>query len=258
MPNDDKIEAQCKAIYEDVIKSEGLKLVGWRSVPVVNEVVGRFAKATQPRIWQVVIEGKAGMVGDDFERELFIVRRQVEREKNAKLPADVAFDFYTCSLSTRTIVYKVRLIASPQRRADSRQQPVLVSVVSPVISAAAGQQTVSPAGADRAGMCVLCVYTQGMLRSVVLGAFYKDLRNPLYDTSFAIYHRRFSTNTTPKWPLAQPMRVLGHNGEAQVDLTGLIGWKMSDNSRQARQKHQQIDKQAPGSMRTDGGSRSPP
>ena len=57
---------------------------------------------------------------------------------------------------------------------------------------------------------------QGMLRSVVVGAYYKDLRNTDFETSFAIYHRRFSTNTTPKWPLAQPMRVLGHNGEPQA------------------------------------------
>ncbi len=51
-----------------------------------------------------------------------------------------------------------------------------------------------------------------MLRSAVLGQFYKDLQDPLYKTPFAIYHRRYSTNTTPKWPLAQPMRCLGHNG----------------------------------------------
>ena len=31
--------------------------------------------------------------------------------------------------------------------------------------------------------------------------------------NFVIYHRRFSTNTNPRWPLAQPMRVVGHNGE---------------------------------------------
>ena len=53
---------------------------------------------------------------------------------------------------------------------------------------------------------------QGMLRSVVVGQYYKDLKNEMYDTSFAVYHRRFSTNTNPRWPLAQPMRVLGHNG----------------------------------------------
>ncbi|KAG5555958.1 hypothetical protein RHGRI_006560 [Rhododendron griersonianum] len=54
---------------------------------------------------------------------------------------------------------------------------------------------------------------KGMLRSEVLGRFYSDLQNDLYKSPFAIYHRRYSTNTSPRWPLAQPMRLLGHNGE---------------------------------------------
>ncbi|KAE9465846.1 hypothetical protein C3L33_02240, partial [Rhododendron williamsianum] len=54
---------------------------------------------------------------------------------------------------------------------------------------------------------------KGMLRSEVLGRFYSDLHNGLYKSPFAIYHRRYSTNTSPRWPLAQPMRLLGHNGE---------------------------------------------
>lgn len=61
--------------------------------------------------------------------------------------------------------------------------------------------------------CVSYAFLQGMLRSSVVSLFYKDLTDPSYETSFAVYHRRFSTNTNPKWPLAQPMRFLGHNGE---------------------------------------------
>lgn len=61
-----------------------------------------------------------------------------------------------------------------------------------------------------------------MLRSVVVGQFYKDLTNPAYNTAFAIYHRRFSTNTNPRWPLAQPMRVLGHNGAPQLVVVLLV------------------------------------
>jgi glutamate synthase domain-containing protein 1 len=53
MPNDDALEAQAKAIAEEVVAAEGLGLIGWRQVPIAPEVVGRFAKATQPRIWQV-------------------------------------------------------------------------------------------------------------------------------------------------------------------------------------------------------------
>lgn len=54
---------------------------------------------------------------------------------------------------------------------------------------------------------------KGMLRSEALGNFYLDLQDSLFMSSFAIYHRRYSTNTNPRWPLAQPMRFLGHNGE---------------------------------------------
>jgi len=59
---------------------------------------------------------------------------------------------------------------------------------------------------------------QGMLRSSVVGPFYCDLMNAAFKTTFAIYHRRFSTNTTPKWPLAQPFRVLGHNGAPHMPV----------------------------------------
>ena len=61
-----------------------------------------------------------------------------------------------------------------------------------------------------------------MLRSLVLKQFYKDLQNPRYITSFAMYHRRYSTNTNPKWPLAQPMRVLGHNGALSLQQCWLL------------------------------------
>ncbi|HEY9808961.1 MAG TPA: glutamate synthase large subunit [Halomicronema sp.] len=67
---------------------------------------------------------------------------------------------------------------------------------------------------------------KGMVRSAVLGEFYLDLKNPLYKSVFSVYHRRFSTNTMPKWPLAQPMRLLGHNGEINT-LLGNINWMIA-------------------------------
>ncbi|KAJ0978765.1 hypothetical protein J5N97_014239 [Dioscorea zingiberensis] len=67
---------------------------------------------------------------------------------------------------------------------------------------------------------------KGMLRSEVLGQFYLDLKNDLYTSAFAIYHRRYSTNTSPRWPLAQPMRLLGHNGEINT-IQGNLNWMQS-------------------------------
>jgi glutamate synthase (ferredoxin) len=67
---------------------------------------------------------------------------------------------------------------------------------------------------------------KGMVRSVILSSFYPDLQNPDYQSAFAVYHRRFSTNTMPKWSLAQPMRFLGHNGEINT-LLGNMNWMMA-------------------------------
>ena len=63
---------------------------------------------------------------------------------------------------------------------------------------------------------------KGMLRSEVLGQFYFDLKSDLFKSPFAIYHRRYSTNTSPRWPLAQPMRLLGHNGEINTIQVTLL------------------------------------
>nr|QCI08643.1 glutamate synthase [Sphondylothamnion multifidum] len=70
---------------------------------------------------------------------------------------------------------------------------------------------------------------KGMVRSEVLGRYYLDLSNQLYISNFAIYHRRFSTNTMPKWPLAQPMRFVAHNGEINT-LLGNLNWMRSKES----------------------------
>ncbi|MDE6018956.1 MAG: glutamate synthase large subunit [Muribaculaceae bacterium] len=54
---------------------------------------------------------------------------------------------------------------------------------------------------------------KGMLSSLQLRYYYPDLMNPRFTTAMAIVHSRFSTNTFPAWSLAQPFRMLGHNGE---------------------------------------------
>ena len=74
---------------------------------------------------------------------------------------------------------------------------------------------------------------KGMVQSVVLPKFYKDLSNVEYSSHWAIYHRRFSTNTVPKWPLAQPMRLLGHNGEINT-VVGNTNWQRALDAERER------------------------
>jgi len=70
------------------------------------------------------------------------------------------------------------------------------------------------------------VVYKGLLSPRQLAEFYPDLHNPDFETSFAIFHQRFSTNTQPAWRLAQPFRLLAHNGEINT-ITGNRRWMMA-------------------------------
>ncbi|CAJ1326969.1 unnamed protein product [Effrenium voratum] len=62
-----------------------------------------------------------------------------------------------------------------------------------------------------------------MLKSSAITRYYKDLNDPRFKVQYALWHRRFSTNTMPRWPLAQPFRYLGHNGEINT-IQGNYNW----------------------------------
>jgi|FLYL01.1.fsa_nt_gi glutamate synthase domain-containing protein 2/glutamate synthase domain-containing protein 1/glutamate synthase domain-containing protein 3 len=57
------------------------------------------------------------------------------------------------------------------------------------------------------------VVYKGLFTASHIADFYWDLADPDYETAFAIFHQRYSTNTFPSWEIAQPFRVLAHNGE---------------------------------------------
>ncbi|MEM9283768.1 MAG: glutamate synthase large subunit, partial [Verrucomicrobiota bacterium] len=64
---------------------------------------------------------------------------------------------------------------------------------------------------------------KGFLVATALEEFYSDLRNQDYETAVCLYHQRFSTNTFPTWALAQPFRMLCHNGEINT-VRGNRNW----------------------------------
>ncbi|HIC09448.1 MAG TPA: glutamate synthase subunit alpha, partial [Aquificales bacterium] len=64
---------------------------------------------------------------------------------------------------------------------------------------------------------------KGMLIAPYLDTFYPDLRDGDFESSFVIFHQRYSTNTLPKWYLAQPFRWLAHNGEINT-IRGNRNW----------------------------------
>ncbi|MEM7739713.1 MAG: glutamate synthase large subunit [Pseudomonadota bacterium] len=70
------------------------------------------------------------------------------------------------------------------------------------------------------------VIYKGMFRAQDIDAFYHDLQDKDFSSSFAIFHQRYSTNTFPEWRLAQPFRMLAHNGEINT-VRGNIRWMES-------------------------------
>ncbi|MHA6163132.1 glutamate synthase large subunit [Pseudomonas sichuanensis] len=67
---------------------------------------------------------------------------------------------------------------------------------------------------------------KGLMMPRDLAAFYPDLGDERLQTAICVFHQRFSTNTLPKWPLAQPFRFLAHNGEINT-ITGNRNWAMA-------------------------------
>lgn len=70
---------------------------------------------------------------------------------------------------------------------------------------------------------------KGQLTTWQVGSYFKDLHDADYKSAIALIHSRFSTNTTPKWKLAQPFRYIAHNGEINT-ITGNINWWKSKES----------------------------
>ena len=85
-------------------------------------------------------------------------------------------------------------------------------------------------GAYVASLSFRTVTYKALCAADQLDAFYADLRDPTLEVPFAIFHQRFSTNTSPSWERAQPFRLLCHNGEINT-LRGNIAWMRARESR---------------------------
>ncbi|MEE3070301.1 MAG: glutamate synthase central domain-containing protein, partial [Pseudomonadota bacterium] len=164
----------CRTIVETEVLRMGHSIYGWRHVPVDVTCLGDKANATRPEIEQILISNAKGVDEETFERELYVIRRRIEK---AAAAAQIN-GLYIASLSCRSIIYK------------------------------------------------------GMMLAEQVAVFYPDLMDERFESAFAIYHQRYSTNTFPQWWLAQPFRMLAHNGEINT-IKGNTNWMKSHEIRMA-------------------------
>jgi len=104
LPKDPTDRKRCKSAFKEFAEKEGLRIIGWRNVPIDDSVIGVTAKITQPVFEQVFIGG-----GDvDLEQKLYLVRRQIEKKLGSLC--------YLTNISTRTLTYKGLLM--PEQLGD--------------------------------------------------------------------------------------------------------------------------------------------
>ena len=100
-------QEKCREIIESVLLKENFYIYGWRQVPVNPKVLGKTADQNRPEIAQVLFKKNKEMETNELERELFVVRKKIE-----KLARDYQLkEFYICSFSSRSIVYKGMFLA---------------------------------------------------------------------------------------------------------------------------------------------------
>ena len=154
LPRDAACADRFLELFKAVCQRFAVQVIAVREVPVDHSVP--MALEGEPRIVQVFASSYDSP--ETLERKLYRIRKVVSNSIAAS-DHEGKDEFYICSLSTRTMVYK------------------------------------------------------GMLTPEQLRAYYLDLSDPLFESAIAMVHSRFSTNTMPAWKLAQPFRMLCHNGE---------------------------------------------
>jgi glutamate synthase domain-containing protein 2/glutamate synthase domain-containing protein 1/glutamate synthase domain-containing protein 3 len=108
-PDNDELVSKCKQITVDSVNHYGMKVIGWRDVPVDNSCLGPIALNSEPIIKQIFVDG-CGLEGDELERKLFLARRRSGRTIKTQF-GDAGYDHYIATLSCKTICYKGMFMA---------------------------------------------------------------------------------------------------------------------------------------------------
>ena len=198
LPKDAQAQQEILSVMIEEIEREGLTLMHLRAVPTNPEVLGVAAREVEPDIKQI------------------FVTRPTPQPLPVMEGSDYLHDENT--LFERTL-YRIR------KRIERRVEEL--AKVSTPLHYREGQ-----GGGSDFYICSLSsknIIYKGMLTSGQLRRYFPDLSNDYFTSGLALVHSRFSTNTFPKWKLAQPFRLLAHNGEINT-IRGNRGWMKARES----------------------------
>ena len=112
LPRNPTIRRQVEQKFEQVVQSEGQHVLGWRTVPTHNGMLGETARSCEPFMRQVFIQRSPEITDElDFERKLYVIRKRAYSEIRTSTLAG-AEAWYVVSLSCRTIVFKGMLLTT--------------------------------------------------------------------------------------------------------------------------------------------------
>ena len=105
--NDYSSQEKCKTLIETELLRKDYYIYRWRQVPINTSVLGVKAENNRPEITQVIFKSNKNLAGEELEGDLFAVRKKIEKQTN-KLQLK---DFYICSFSSRSVIYKGMFLA---------------------------------------------------------------------------------------------------------------------------------------------------
>ena len=207
LPKDEAAQQEILSVMIEETEREGLQLMHVRTVPTCPEVLGEAARRVEPAIKQIFIRSLTPdpSIPSGARPPVAFPRG----EGSDYLQGDVS------ELDRKLYIIRKRI----ERRLNE-----LAKLSTPLSS-----------GRGVGGEAYICSFStkniiyKGMLTSGQLRRYFPDLSNPYLTSGLALVHSRFSTNTFPTWSLAQPFRLLAHNGEINT-IRGNRGWMKARES----------------------------
>ena len=205
LPKEEKAQQEILSVMIEEIEREGLQLMHLRTVPTCPEVLGEAARRVEPEI-----------------KQIFVTQQTNQQTHPRPLPVREGSSY---SQDEETVFERTLYII--RKRIEKR----IAEMVSAPLPHREGSGE-SLLGVEAFYICSLStknIIYKGMLTSGQLRRYFPDLSNPYLTSGLALVHSRFSTNTFPTWSLAQPFRLLAHNGEINT-IRGNRGWMKARES----------------------------